>query len=358
MVTRERHGVKGRGAQANTPIRFFTETRAAFDDGWTGDDAVPPPLRTTVTEEQARSIISYNQSPDLPFERSINPYRGCEHGCIYCYARPTHAYLDLSPGLDFESRLFAKPNAAALLRNELAKPGYVCRQIALGTNTDPYQPIERSFGITRRIIEVLWESRHPLSIVTKSSLVERDLDLLAPMARENLVEAYVSITTLDRALARRMEPRASAPQRRLETVKRLSAAGIPAGVLFAPVIPALNDAEMESILEAASNAGARYAGYVLLRLPHEVKQLFEEWLQVHEPLKAARIMNRVRDMRGGQENDPHFGTRMRGTGIFAEVIRSRFDLACKRHGLTRSARALDTSKFKPPRALGPQLTLF
>ena len=358
MVTRERHGMKGRGAKTNTPIRFFTETRAAFDDGWTGDDAVPPPLRTIVTEEQARSIISYNQSPDLPFERSINPYRGCEHGCIYCYARPTHAYLDLSPGLDFESRLFAKPNAAALLRNELAKSGYVCRQIALGTNTDPYQPIERSFGITRQIIEVLWESRHPLSIVTKSSLVERDLDLLAPMARENLVEAYVSITTLDRALTRRMEPRATAPQRRLETVKRLSAAGIPAGVLFAPVIPALNDAEMESILEAASNAGARYAGYVLLRLPHEVKQLFEEWLQVHEPLKAARIMNRVRDMRGGQENDPHFGTRMRGTGIFAQVIRNRFDLACKRHGLTRSARALDTSKFKPPGVPGRQLTLF
>jgi len=358
MVTRERHGVKGRSAQANTPIRFFTETREAFDDGWTGDDAAPPPLRTIVTEEQARSIISYNQSPDVPFERSINPYRGCEHGCIYCYARPTHAYLDLSPGLDFESRLFAKPNAAALLKNELAKPGYVCRHIALGTNTDPYQPIERRFGITRRIIEVLWECRHPLSIVTKSSLVERDLDLLAPMARENLVEAYVSITTLDRALARRMEPRATAPQRRLETVKRLSAAGIPAGVLFAPVIPALNDAEMESILEAASNAGARYAGYVLLRLPHEVKNLFEEWLQVHEPLKAARIMNRVRDMRGGQENDPRFGTRMRGTGIFAEVIRHRFDLACKRHGLTRSARSLDTSKFNPPGAPGRQLTLF
>ncbi len=358
MTTRKPRGTKGRGAQANTPIRFFTETRAAFDDGWTGDDALPPPLQTIVTEEQARSIISYNQSPDLPFERSINPYRGCEHGCIYCYARPTHAYLDLSPGLDFESRLFAKPNAAALLRKEIAKPGYVCRQIALGTNTDPYQPIERSFGITRRIIEVLWECRHPLSIVTKSSLVERDLDLLAPMARENLIEAYVSITTLDRALARRMEPRASAPQRRLETVKRLSAAGIPAGVLFAPVIPALNDAEMESIVEAASNAGARYAGYVLLRLPHEVKQLFEEWLQVHEPLKAARIMNRVRDMRGGQENDPHFGTRMRGTGIFAEVIRNRFDLVCKRHGLTRSERALDTSKFKPPGMPGRQLTLF
>ncbi|MGH8509299.1 MAG: PA0069 family radical SAM protein [Gammaproteobacteria bacterium] len=358
MTFRKPRGAKGRGAQANTPIRFLTETRAAFDDGWTDGDAVPPPLRTTVTEEHARSIISYNQSPDLPFERSINPYRGCEHGCIYCYARPTHAYLDLSPGLDFESRLFAKPNAAELLINELAKPGYVCRHIALGTNTDPYQPIERSFGITRRIIEVLWESRHPLSIVTKSSLVERDLDLLALMARENLIEAYVSITTLDRALARRMEPRATAPQRRLETVERLSAAGIPAGVLFAPVVPALNDAEMESILEAASNAGARYAGYVLLRLPHEVKNLFEEWLQVHEPLKAARIMNRVRDMRGGQENDPHFGTRMRGTGIYAEVIRHRFELACKRHGLTRSARALDTSKFKPPGAPGPQLTLF
>ncbi len=254
--------------------------------------------------------------------------------------------------------MFAKPNAAALLRKEIAKPGYVCRQIALGTNTDPYQPIERSFEITRRIIEVLWECRASLSIVTESSLVERDLDLLAPMARENLVEAYVSITTLDRALARRMEPRAGAPQRRLKTLKRLSAAGIPAGVLFAPVIPALNDAEMESILEAASNAGARYAGYVLLRLPHEVKNLFEEWLQVHEPLKAARIIYRVRDMRGGQENDPYFGTRMRGTGIFAEVIRNRFDLACKRHGLTRSARALDTSKFKPPGVPGRQLTLF
>lgn len=347
---------RGRGAQSNPDPRYGEERREAIDDGWGSTDPEPPPLRTEVSIERARRILSYNDSPDIPFDRSINPYRGCEHGCVYCYARPTHAYLDLSPGLDFESRLFAKPNAAELLKRALARPGYRCRFIALGANTDPYQPIERRFRITRALIEVLAEHRHPLAIVTKSALVERDIDLLAPMAREGLAEVYLSITTLDRTLARRMEPRAAAPQRRLETLRRLSAAGIPSGVLFAPIIPALNDAELEAVLAAAAEAGARYGGYVLLRLPHEVRDLFEQWLRAHVPLQAERIMNRVRDLRGGRENDPQFGTRMRGTGIYAELIRKRFELALKRLGLARSTRQLDCTKFRPPSP--GQLTLF
>jgi DNA repair photolyase len=352
------HPRKGRGAPSNPDPRYASERREAIDDGWGPADPEPPPLRTEVSLERARRILSYNRSPDIPFDRSINPYRGCEHGCVYCYARPTHAYLDLSPGLDFESRLTAKPDAARRLREELARPDYRCRFIALGANTDPYQPIERRFGITRELIEVLAEHRHPLAVVTKSSLVERDIDLLAPMAREGLAEVYLSITTLDRGLAQSMEPRASAPQRRLETLRRLSAAEIPSGVLFAPVIPALNEGELEAVLTAAAESGARYAGYVLLRLPYEVRELFEQWLETHEPLKADRVMNRVRDMRGGRENDPAFGTRMRGTGVFAELIRRRFDLACKRLGLSRSSRALDCSKFRPPDAMPGQLTLF
>lgn len=349
---------KGRGASTNPDARYRLETRTAVDDGWSSADPEPPPLPTSVTAEAARTIIAHNESPDVPFERSINPYRGCEHGCIYCYARPSHAYLDLSPGLDFESRLYAKPNAAELLQEELRRPAYRCKLIALGTNTDPYQPIEREWCITRRLIEVLSACRHPLSIVTKSSLVERDIDLLAPMAKDNLVEVFLSVTTLDRKLARRMEPRATAPQRRLETLRRLSEAGIPTGVLFAPVIPALNDGEMEAVLAAAAGAGVGYAGYVLLRLPHEVKVLFEQWLIDHEPLKAKRVMSRVRDMRGGKENDPSFGTRMRGTGTFAELIRNRFDLACRRLGLNRSRHVLDITKFRPRVRSGDQLSLF
>ncbi len=347
-----------RGAPTSPGARYLAATREPFDDGWGHDDPPAPELHTTVTVEQARSIISYNASPDLPFDRSINAYRGCEHGCVYCYARPTHAYLDLSPGLDFESRLYAKPNATELLRQELSKPGYRCRFIALGTNTDPYQPIERDWRITRQVLEVLAACHHPVSIVTKSALVERDIDILTAMAGQGLVEVYLSVTTLDRALARRMEPRAAAPQRRLHTLARLAEAGVPTGVLFAPVIPFLNDAEMEAILEQAAARGVRYAGYVMLRLPHEVRPLFEQWLAEHEPGKAERVLNRIRDLRGGRENDPQFGRRMRGTGVYADLIRSRYTLACKRLGLNRSAHTLDTSRFTPPITRPQQLTLW
>ncbi len=349
---------KGRGAPGNPDPRWLRDRRAAVDDGWGPADPEAPPLPTSVTQETARSALSYNDSPDLPFDRSMNPYRGCEHGCVYCYARPSHAYLDLSPGLDFESRLYAKTNAAEVLRAELARPGYRCRHIGLGTNTDPYQPIERQYRITREILQVLSTARHPVSIVTKSALVERDIDLLAEMARAGLAEVFVSVTTLDRGLARRMEPRAAAPERRLTTIGRLCAAGIPTGVLFAPVIPALNDFELEAVLEAAAAHGARYAGYVLLRLPHEVRALFEEWLAIHEPLKAGRIMSLLRDMRGGAPNDPGFGTRMRGTGPLAELVRRRFESACRRLGINRSHHALDTAQFIPPVRATRQMDLF
>jgi DNA repair photolyase len=347
--------IKGRGALSSPDNRFSAESREAFDDGWTEQEAVP--LRTHVAAERCRTIISRNDSPDIPFRQSINPYRGCEHGCIYCYARPSHAYLDLSPGLDFETRLIAKINAAEQLRIELAKPGYRCDPIALGSNTDPYQPVEREWRITRDILEVLAECDHPLTIVTKSSLVERDIDLLAPMAEKNLVSVYVSITTLDRELARRMDPRAAAPQRRLETIERLAAAKIPAGVLTAPIIPALNDPEMESILQAAHLHGAREAGYVMLRLPHEVNDLFQQWLAVHYPLRAEHVMSLVRQSRGGRENDPSFGARMRGTGVFAEIVAKRFQVACRRLGLNRGAPPLDTGIFRAPRT-DAQLSLF
>lgn len=349
---------KGRGASFNPHPRYLAEIREAFDDGWTEADESQPPLPTTVTVERARTIISRNDSPDVPFTASINPYRGCEHGCIYCYARPTHAYLDLSPGLDFESKLFAKTNAAELLRQELRRPGYRCESISLGANTDPYQPIERQYRITRAIIEVLADCHHPLTIVTKSSLVERDLDLLAPMAERDLVEVYVSITTLDHALARRMEPRATAPKRRIETLQRLSNAGVPTGVMFAPVIPILNDGEMERVLETASSAGARFAGYVIVRLPHEIKDLFRQWLEDHEPAKAEHVMNRIRDLRGGKENDPQFGSRMTGTGIYAQLIHRRFELACKRLGLNESKHTLDSTQFRAPESNDGQISLF
>ena len=352
---------KGRGAVTNPTGRYEPAERYAVDDGWEleGDD-IPPPLRTSVTMETPRVIITTNDSPDIPFTQSINPYRGCEHGCVYCFARPTHAYMGLSPGLDFESKLFAKPNAPELLETELRKPGYRCQVIAMGTNTDPYQPIERELKITRRILEVLAAYNHPVCITTKSALVARDLDILAPMAARGLAAVAVSVTTLDRELARTLEPRAATPPKRLETIGRIAAAGVPASVMTAPMIPFLNDAEMERILEAAAEKGATSAGYVLLRLPLELKALFEEWLNTHAPGKAKHVLNQLRESRGGQLYVSEFGSRMRGTGVFAELMRKRFQRACERLGLNRGAaasRPLDTSQFAPPPRAGDQLKL-
>ncbi|MDH3405399.1 MAG: PA0069 family radical SAM protein [Gammaproteobacteria bacterium] len=348
--------VKGRGTVSNPEGRFERLTRDPYDDGWTVEEDIPP-LKTTVRIEQCRSIITRNDSPDIPFEQSINPYRGCEHGCVYCYARPSHAYVGLSSGLDFETRLFAKTNAAKCLRAELAQPGYRCRSIALGTNTDPYQPIERRYRVMREILEVLAECRHPLSIVTKSALIERDLDLLAPMARERLVHVFLSITTLDRELARRLEPRAAAPARRLEAVQRLTAVGVPVGVMVAPVIPGLTCHHMENILEASHAAGACSAGYVLLRLPHEVKNLFREWLTRHAPLKAEHVMSLVRNTRGGRDNDPRFGSHLRASGSLADLIEDRFAVACRRLGFNLEERTQAHDRFRSP-ADRSQLPLF
>ena len=359
------HGAprKGRGATINIEGRFESVEREAYDDGWDPEpDADRPRLKTTVTAEIAKSIISRNASPDVAFTQSINPYRGCEHGCIYCYARPSHAYLGLSPGLDFETRIFAKSNAAELLRQELARPGYRCQLISLGANTDPYQPAEREWKITRGIIEVLAECEHPFGIVTKSALVERDIDLLAPLARKNLVRVHVSINNLDHEISRRLEPRTSAPLRRMQAIRRLSEAGVPVGVMVAPVIPFLTDDQIEAVLEAAYAAGARRAGYILMRLPYELKDLFKAWLDEHYPLKAAHIMSRVRQMRAGKENDAEFGSRMSGTGELAVLLEKRFDIACKRIGFNDGERfsGLDTARFRPPktRAAAAQLSLF
>jgi len=358
---------KGRGATFNPANRFRGEQREAVDDGWAapvddaGGDDDPPPLKTTVRIQPARTIISRNDSPDIGFTQSINPYQGCEHGCVYCYARPTHAYLDLSPGLDFETRLFAKPNAAALLRAELAKPGYRCDPIALGTNTDPYQPIEREWKITRSVIEVLAECDHPLTITTKGALIERDVDLLAPMAARGLVRVSISIAMLDRELARKLDPRAPTPQRRLALVKALAESGVPVGVNVAPVIPQLTDRDLEAILEAAAAAGARYAAWTMLRLPLEVAPLFRDWLAVHYPLRAAHVMSIVQQIRGGRDNDPRFHARMGGQGEFADLIRKRFAIACKRLDLNSDRDPpLDTTRFRPPSAPGAaaQLDLF
>src|SRR3977135_25225 len=339
--------IKGRGAADNPQGRFETLARSRETEA-----EVRSRPETVVTLQQARSIISRNESPDIPFAQSINPYQGCEHGCIYCYARPSHAYLGLSPGLDFETRLFAKENAAELLREELSRPGYRCELISLGANTDPYQPIERERRITRGILEVLREFRHPVGIVTKGALIERDLDLLEPMAREGLVQVFISIGTLDGEIAGTLEPRAAAPSRRVETIRRLSAHGVPCGTLVAPIIPFLNDKDMEAVLEAVSKAGARIAGYTLLRLPWEVKGLFKDWLERHHPLKAKHVMARIRDMRGGRENDPQFGSRMKGEGQYAELLRKRFGVACKRLGLTAGVRQLVHGRhFRRP---GPQ----
>jgi DNA repair photolyase len=350
--------LKGRGAADNRQGRFERQGREAFDDGWEREHEEERGPHTEVTLTQARSIISRNDSPDIPFTQSINPYQGCEHGCIYCYARPSHAYLGLSPGLDFETKLFAKANAAELLRAELSRPGYRCEVISIGANTDPYQPIERKYRITRGILEVLAECDHPLGIVTKSALVERDLDLLSPMAKKGLVHVFVSIGTLDHELMRRLEPRTSAPKRRLEVLRALSEAGISCGVLVAPIIPFLNDRDMEAVLERSAAQGAGIAGYQILRLPYELKDLFKDWLERHYPLKAAHIMSQIRQMRGGRENDPRFGARMSGEGIFAELQEQRFRLACARHGLNLHGRnQLDTTRFKPPAGTG-QLSLF
>jgi DNA repair photolyase len=350
---------KGRGAVGNASGRFESEVRVAFDDGWGSLDEEPLPLDTTYTRDSARSIIARNDSPDIPFDRSINPYRGCEHGCIYCFARPTHAYLGLSPGLDFESRIFVKEDAAALLRAELSKPGYSCDIIALGANTDPYQPIERKLEITRRILEVLREFRHPVGIVTKSALVQRDIDIVAEMARDRLAVVSVSLTTLDRALARKMEPRAATPERRLETIAALSSAGIPVNVMTAPMIPALNDMEMERLLEAAAERGAKGAGYTLLRVPLEIKGLIEDWLATHAPNKAKHVMSLLRDTHGGKPYDSEWGKRMRGTGPYAEMLRIRFERACHRLKLNerRGLWRLDTTQFRPPPKPGDQLSL-
>jgi DNA repair photolyase len=351
-----------RGALSQIQGRFETEARAPFDDGWQRDDEPLAPLQTTITIERARTIIARNDSPDVPFDQSINPYRGCEHGCVYCYARPSHSYLELSPGLDFETKLFAKSNAAELLRVELAKPGYDVSPISLGANTDCYQPAERKHRITRQILEILAQCDHPLTIVTKSALVERDLDLLAPMARKNLVKVFVSIGTLDRVLARRLEPRAASPQRRLDVLRAVSSAGVPCGVLVAALIPALNDMTLEHVLEEAAKAGAQEAAYVILRLPNELKDLFKEWLAEHYPQRADHVISIVRQMRGGKENDPRFGERMRGTGNYAELIAARFKIACRRFGLNghgggRRTPDLDCARFVPP-SLGGQMKLF
>jgi len=353
---------KGRGATFNPANRFRSEQREPVDDGWArapeDGESEPPALKTTVRIVPARTIISRNDSPDIPFTQSINPYQGCEHGCVYCYARPTHAYLDLSPGLDFETKLFAKPDAARLLRGELAARGYRCEPIALGANTDPYQPIEREWKITRSVLEVLAECDHPLTITTKGVLIERDLDLLAPMAAKGLVRVFISIAMLDRELARKLDPRAPAPQRRLQMIRSLRDAGVPVGVNVAPVIPQLTDRDLEAILEAAAAAGARHAGWTMLRLPLEVAPLFRAWLATHYPLRAAHVMSLVRQIRGGKDNESQFGTRMGGQGEFADLIRRRFALACKRLDLNTDRDApLDTSRFRPPGAAA-QLDLF
>jgi len=351
-------GSRGRGAVRNVPGRFERFNTTPFDDGWGSLDEPAPRLETVVTPESVRTILTTNDSPDIPFDRSINPYKGCEHGCIYCFARPSHAYLDLSPGLDFESRIFSKPNAAELLRKTLRKRGYRPEVLALGANTDPYQPVERRLRVTRSILEVLSEFRHPVTIVTKSNMVLRDLDLLVPMAEEGLASVFVSVTTLDRQLARRMEPRAPTPERRLEALRGLCAAGVPVGVLASPMIPALNDHELEGILERAVEAGARTASYLIVRLPHELKQLFTDWLEANYPDRAAKVLNRIREVRGGRLNDPRFGSRMHGAGSYAEMLSRRFELACKRLALGERPGELDTSKFRVPPLPGQQRSLF
>ncbi len=348
---------RGRGARSNRAGRFESELRETFDDGWESLAELAP-FKTDVYREMAKSIIATNDSPDIGFEQSINPYRGCEHGCIYCFARPTHCYLGHSAGLDFETKLYAKVNAAELLEAELARPRYVPKVIALGAVTDPYQPIEREHRITRAVLEVLERTSHPVGIVTKSALVVRDVDILARMAERQLVKVAISVTTIDRRLARKMEPRAATPPRRLEAIRMLSAAGVPVSVLVAPIIPAVNDSEIERILAAAREAGAAEAGWVLLRLPLELKELFREWLETELPDRARRTINVLRSMHGGRDYTPQWGVRQRGRGPYAEQIGARFRLAAKRLGLNERSLRLRTDLFRPPAGKGGQLSLF
>jgi DNA repair photolyase len=341
----------GRGAVSNPAVRFDQQAASWFDDGWETlslDVGDLPRLDTTLTRDSTRSAISWNASPDIGFDRAVNPYRGCEHGCIYCYARPTHAYLGYSPGLDFETKLIFKPDVAALLEKELRKPGYIPRTLALGSNTDPYQPVERTLKLTRSVLEVLDRFNHPVGIVTKSSGVLRDLDILASMAKRNLARVHVSITTLDARLARVMEPRAATPARRLHTVAELTRAGVPTGVLVAPMIPALNDAEMEKILEASARAGARHAGYVLLRLPLELREMFEAWLQTHFPDRARHVLNLIRQTRAGELNDSRFHHRFSGQGVYADLLLRRFARATRQFGFGEARTQLDCNRFAVP----------
>ncbi len=353
--------IKGRGAASNPEGRFESVRHQAEDDGWQSAllDVDAPRPRTEVSDERARSVITRNDSPDIHFTQAMNPYRGCEHGCIYCFARPSHSYLNLSPGLDFETRIRAKGNLAEVLRAELARPGYAVNPINIGSNTDPYQPVEKRLRLTRAALEVLAACHHPCTLVTKNAMVERDLDLLAPMAERGLVQVFVSVNSLDNRLAARLEPRASAPHRRLRAIANLAGAGVPVGVLVAPIIPALNDRDMEAVLARAAEAGARCAGYTTLRLPWELKTLFRQWLELHVPQRAEHVMSLVRQMNGGREYDADFRTRMRGQGVFAQVLKRRFEVACRRHGFasTRSLE-LDATQFVPPRAASPQGELF
>lgn len=347
---------KGRGAISNETGRFEKLKHTPVQDGWLREEDKPA-LKTVVTDEPAKHILTKNKSPDIPFDRSINAYRGCEHGCVYCFARPTHAFMGLSPGLDFESRLFAKPDAALLLEKEISQKKYKAKPIAMGTNTDPYQPLERERRITRSLLKVLLKYEHPVTILTKSRLVVRDLDLIARMAEKGLIKVGLSVTTLDRKLARLMEPRASAPQRRLDAIKLLSDAGVPTSVMFAPLIPALNDHEMEAVLSAAEHAGAREAGYILLRLPMEVAGLFEDWLEAHYPDRKKRVLNRLAALRGGKLNDPRFKHRMKGSGFEADLMRQRFGNLCRRLRLNQEETALDVEQFKKPILKGGQYDL-
>jgi DNA repair photolyase len=347
---------RGRGAGVNPSGRFEPVSRHAFDDGWETIEELPP-FKTEVQVEKPRTIITRNLSPDISFDRSINPYRGCEHGCVYCFARPTHAYMGLSPGLDFESKLFAKPDAAKLLERELAKEGYQPKIIAIGTNTDPYQPIEKKWRIMREILEVLEAYNHPVGIVTKSALVARDIDILSRMAKKGLAKVALSVTSLDRTLARTMEPRAATPPKRLETIRKLAEAGIPASVMVAPIIPGLNDQEIERILDSARAAGAREAGYVILRLPLEVSPIFKDWLLRHYPDRYRHVLSLVRSMRGGKDYDAEWGKRMKGSGPYAWQIGRRFELAARKYGLNLERTKLKTDLFKAPKEAGEQLML-
>lgn len=350
---------KGRGALTNPDVRFETRTREAVDDGWGSLDEALPPLHTTVGVDRARRVLAWNDSPDVPFDRSINPYRGCEHGCVYCFARPSHAYYGLSPGQDFETQLQRKADAGRHLEAELRHPGYRPAPVTLGANTDPYQPIEKRYRVTREILEVLAEYRHPVSIVTKGTLVERDIDLLSAMARWNGAAVMVSVTSLDPAIKRGLEPRAASPARRIDLIRRLTGAGVPTGVLVAPVIPAITDHELEAILDAVARAGARSAGYVLLRLPREVRGLFEEWLQAEYPDRAGRVMSLLRQAHGGRPYDATFGHRQRGAGAYAELLARRFDVAARRAGIDPGRRIpLSSDHFRTPARSGDQMGLF